>query len=122
LLAGLGLAVIFVALAPVLPRAFTDETSVVAAVGTIYPFIVAMQPINALVFVWDGVLLGAEDFRFVAFQMLLSALCAAIVLLLVLPLGWGLEGVWWGIVTLMLVRLITVSLRYRSRRLLSTGT
>ncbi len=104
-----------------LPRAFTDEPSVVAAVGTIYPFIVVMQPLNALVFVWDGVLLGAEDFRFIAFQMGLSASCAVLVILLVLPFGWGLEGVWWGIVTLMVVRLITVALRYRSPRLLSVG-
>lgn len=122
LVSGITLAVLFAALSPILPRLFTDEVSVLREIRGIYPFIVAMQPLNALVFVWDGVLLGAEDFRFVAVQMMVSSACAAIVLLLVLPAGWGLVGVWWGIVTLMVVRLITVAARYRSPRLLSTGT
>jgi len=74
-----------------------------------------MQPLNALVFVWDGIFMGAEDFRFLAGQMLLSGAAAAMVLLLVLPMGWGLQGVWWGIVTLMGVRLLTLSIRYWGR-------
>lgn len=109
---GVGLGVLFFALAPVLPRMFTDEPSVVAAIRGIYPFIVFMQPLNAIVFVWDGVFLGAEDFRFLAWQMVLSGAAAAAVLLLVLPMGWGLTGVWWGMVTLMLVRALTLGWRY----------
>jgi MATE family multidrug resistance protein len=109
---GVGLGVLFFALAPVLPRMFTDEPSVVAAIRGIYPFIVFMQPLNAIVFVWDGVFLGAEDFRFLAWQMVLSGVAAAAVLLLVLPMGWGLTGVWWGMVTLMLVRALTLGWRY----------
>jgi MATE family multidrug resistance protein len=71
-----------------------------------------MQPLNAVVFVWDGVFLGAEDFQFLAVQMILSGAAAAAVILLVLPLGWGLLGVWWGMVTLMLVRALTLAWRY----------
>jgi MATE family multidrug resistance protein len=63
--------------------------------------------------------MGAERFRFLAVQMALSAACAAAVLLLVLPLGWGLTGVWWGIVALMVVRAVTLAVRYRDPRLLS---
>jgi len=122
LLIGTGLACALLALEPLLPRAFTSDPEVLDGIRLIYPFVVIMQPLNALVFVWDGVLMGAEDFRFLAAQMVLSAACAASVLLLVLPLGWGLAGVWWGIAALMIARAVTLGLRYRSPRLLSPGT
>ena len=77
------------------------------------PFVIAMQPLNALVFVWDGLYIGAEEFRFLAAQMVASAVAACAVLLLVVPMGWGLQGVWWGIVALMLVRAGTLAGRYR---------
>jgi MATE family multidrug resistance protein len=109
---GFGLAVVFLALSTALPRLFTPDAQVIAAIALVYPFIVFMQPLNALVFVWDGVFLGAEDFRFLAIQMLVSGTAAGIVLLLVLPMGWGLLGVWWGMVTLMLVRGLTLGWRY----------
>jgi MATE family multidrug resistance protein len=114
---GLLLGFLFLLLAPILPRAFTDEPEVMRALRGIYGFVVAMQPLNALVFVWDGIFLGAEAFRFVAIQMTVSAACAAIVLLLVLPAGWGLAGVWWGIVTLMGVRAVTLASMYWTRPL-----
>lgn len=118
-LTGLGLAVLFLALSPLLPRLFTSEAAVLSAVDRIFLFVVAMQPLNAIVFVWDGIFLGAERFRFLALQMAVSAACASGVLLLVLPLGWGLAGVWWGIVALMAVRALTLAIRYRDPRLLS---
>ena len=80
-----------------------------------------MQPLNAVVFVWDGVFIGAERFRFLARQMAFSAACAAVILFLVLPLGWGLTGVWWGIVALMVARAVTLAIAYRNPRLLSTS-
>ena len=109
---GVGLAALFLLLAPVLPGWFTSEPEVVQTILAIYPFIVFLQPLNAIVFVWDGVFLGAEDFRFLAVQMVLSGLAAAAVLLLVIPMGWGLVGVWWGMTTLMLVRALTLGWRY----------
>lgn len=119
LLSGIALAGIFYGLAPILPRLFTDEPAVLAAVAGIFPFVIVMQPLNAVVFVWDGVFMGAERFRFLAGQMAFSAACAALVLLLVLPMGWGLTGVWWGIVALMLARAVTLAIGYRNPRLLS---
>ncbi len=121
LASGLALGGLFFLLAPVLPRLFTDEPAVLQAAGEIIPFVVAMQPLNAIVFVWDGVFMGAERFRFLAVQMAFSAACAATVLLLVLPMGWGLTGVWWGIVALMAARAVTLAFGYRDSRLLSAG-
>lgn len=106
----------FWALRPVLPGFFSDDPATVAAVLSVFPFVAAMQPLNALVFVWDGIFMGAEDFRYLAKAMVGSAAAAAAVLLLVLPMGWGLTGVWWGIAALMGVRLLTLAGRYAQRR------
>jgi len=110
---GLALAVIFFGLAPWLPRIFTNDPETLAQVGRIMVFVVWMQPLNALVFVWDGIYMGLEDFRFLAVQMVISAAVAGAVLLAVLPLGWGLPGVWWGLVALMGARAVTLAVRYR---------
>lgn len=115
LVMGVALTLIFFLLAPILPRLFTDDETTLREVARILPFVIWMQPLNAMVFVWDGIFMGAEDFRFLAGQMLLSGAAAALVLLLVLPMGWGLQGVWWGVVALMGVRLLTLSVRYWGR-------
>jgi len=96
-----------------LAAAFSDDAVVVAKVLTIFPFVAAMQPLNALAFVWDGIFMAVEDFRFLALAMTLSALASGVLLALVLPLGWGLNGVWWAIVALMLARAAAVGWRYR---------
>ena len=106
---GVVLAVAFGAARPWLPRIFTTDPDAVARVDTLLPFIIWMQPLNAVVFVWDGIFMGAQRFRILAVQMLFSGGVAAILLLRVVPSGWGLEGVWWAIVALMAVRAITLA-------------
>jgi len=109
LLVGIVLGLGFWLARPLLLPVFTDDPAVIARVALLFPFVAAMQPLNALVFVWDGVFMGAERFRFLAWAMLLSALVGSAVLLLVLPLGWGLTGVWWSIVAFMGARLVTLA-------------
>ncbi len=116
LLTGVALTLVFLAVGSFLPRLFTDDATTLREVARVLPFVIWMQPLNALVFVWDGIYMGTEEFRFLAVQMVVSGVAAAAVLLLVLPLGWGLPGVWWGIVTLMGVRLLTLSYRYWGAR------
>jgi MATE family multidrug resistance protein len=117
---GVGLGLAFYALQPVLPAFFTDDPATVAAVLAIFPFVALLQPLNGLVFVWDGLYMGAEAFGYLAKAMLLSAGAAAVVLLLARPMGWGLPGVWWGITTLMAVRLVTLAIPYARGTLLRT--
>lgn len=109
---GLALAALFFVAAPWLPLLFTDAPGVVQMTSTVLPFVIAMQPLNALVFVWDGIFMGAEAFGSLARQMLLAAFLASAVLLAVGLMNWGLTGVWWGIVTLMLVRATTLAWAY----------
>lgn len=111
---GVAQALLFLLAKPLLVGLFTTDPAVVAALDSVYLFIVVMQPLNAVVFVLDGVFMGAEEFRFLARAMVIAAAVAAALLLLVLPLGWGLLGVWWGMIALMLVRGLTLVLRYRA--------
>ncbi len=111
--AGVVLGLAFWAAGPWLPRLFTDDPVVILAVAGVLPFVAAMQPLNALVFVWDGIYMGVEDFGYLAVAMVASAVVAAVLLALVLPLGWGLHGVWWALVGLMVARGVTMAWRYR---------
>lgn len=113
------LALGFATAAEWLPRLLTDDVATITMTRTILPFVIAMQPLNALVFVWDGIYIGAEAFRYLALQMVAAAAAGVVVLLLVVPLGWGLPGVWWGMVTLMAVRAATLGVGYRG--VLGTG-
>ncbi len=118
---GLVLAAVLVALAAVLPGWFTSDEAVIDRVRAVYPFVVLMQPLNALVFVWDGITIGAGAFRYLAGSVVVAAAVATAVLLAVEPLGWGLAGVWWGITALMAVRAATLAWWWCSPRTALAG-
>ena len=63
---GGGLALLFWAGEPLIPGVFSSDPDVTAAVREVLPLAVAMLPVNAAVYVFDGVLVGASDFRFLA--------------------------------------------------------
>lgn len=112
LVVGVALAVGFWLSRHLLARAFSNDPAVVENLLALFPFVALMQPLNALVFVWDGIFMGVEDFRFLAWAMVASSAVGALVFLLVIPLGLGLNGVWWGIVLLMIARIISLALHY----------
>ncbi|WP_445148194.1 MATE family efflux transporter [Baekduia sp. Peel2402] len=106
----------------ILPNAFTSDDQVLHQAATLWPLFALMQPIGALVFALDGILLGAGDTRYLAYAMAFSALGVFLpIALLTLHFDWGVTGVWWGINALMLARLLTIGARYRSRRWAVTG-
>ncbi|HUG75380.1 MAG TPA: MATE family efflux transporter [Acidimicrobiia bacterium] len=115
LVLGLGVGVmlsgVLAAVRWVLPGWFSSDPDLHAAIGSAYWILVALQPLAAAVFVWDGVFIGLGDFRFLARAMVLSALVAGGLLLLVVPLGLGLPGVWWGLVFFLAVRAVTLGWR-----------
>jgi len=95
-------------LSPWLGSWFTSDAAVVAAFASILPVLAIMQPINGLVFVWDGIAIGAAAFPFLAGSTLAASVAAIGVLAAVIPMGWGLGGVWAAIVMLMAVRAVTL--------------
>ena len=109
---GLVLAGLFFAARPWLPGLFVDDPETIAPLLDVFVFVACLQPLNGLVFVWDGIYMGAESFGYLAKAMVVSAAAAGLVLALVQPMEWGLTGVWWGLTTLMLVRLVTLALPY----------
>jgi len=67
---GAGLAVPMLALAPVLPHAFSDDPAVVArATGALWWLAALLVP-GAIAFAYDGVLIGVGDYRFLGLAAL----------------------------------------------------
>lgn len=121
--AAAALAAVFAAGASALPRLFTSDDSVLDAIGVPWWFLVAQLPIAGVVFALDGVLLGAGDARFMRNATLASALVGFLPLIwLSLIYGWGLIGIWSGLTTFMLLRLVFVGWRAFSGRWLVPGT
>jgi putative MATE family efflux protein len=121
-IAATGLAIVFAAGNSVLPRLFTDDRSVLAAVGVPWWFMVAQLPLAGVVFALDGVLLGAGDAAFMRTATVVSALVGFLPpIWLSLVFGWGLAGIWSGLSTFIVLRLIFVSWRALSGNWAVTG-
>lgn len=117
------LASIFAVGASVIPSLFTDDRSVLDEIGVPWWFLVAQLPIAGIVFALDGVLLGAGDARFMRNATLASALLGFLPLIwLSLVFGWGLFGIWSGLTTFMVLRLVFVGWRALSGRWVVAGT
>ncbi|KMO78418.1 MATE family efflux transporter [Mycolicibacterium chlorophenolicum] len=121
--AGAVLAATFALGSSVLPAVFTDDRSVLDQIAVPWWFLVAQLPVAGVVFALDGVLLGAGDARFMRTATLVSALVGFLPLIwLSLAFGWGLLGIWSGLSTFMVLRLVFVGWRALSGRWLVPGT
>nr|WP_255549489.1 MATE family efflux transporter [Corynebacterium sp. TAE3-ERU12] len=100
----------------VIPAIFTDEPSVLAQLdGAPWWLLVLTIPIGGVVFAVDGVLLGAGDAAFLRNASISAVVCGFLPpIWLSAEFGWGLTGVWWGMVGFLLVRLVAVVARYLS--------
>jgi len=90
------------------PGWFTSEPEVREAIESVWLILAVMQPLAALVYVWDGIAMGAAEFGYLAWAMVLSGLAAIALLVVVVPFEWGLPGVWWAIGLLNVVRAATL--------------
>jgi putative MATE family efflux protein len=121
-IAATGLAIVFAAGNSVLPRLFTDDRSVLAAVGVPWWFMVAQLPLAGVVFALDGVLLGAGDAAFMRTATVVSALVGFLPpIWLSLVFGWGLAGIWSGLSMFIVLRLTFVGWRALSGDWAVTG-
>ena len=122
LAAGCLFAALLLALAGTLPRAFTSDPAVLDRARAIWTMLALMQPMAAIVFALDGVLIGAGDTRYLAGSMLLGGVGVYVpIALLALTLGWGVTGVWSGLLAFMGVRLLTLGRRFADGRWAVTG-
>ncbi len=114
-------AVAMLALASILPRAFTGDSSVLDETALLWPLFALMQPLNGAVFALDGILIGAGDGPFLAGSMVAAFLACAGALGAALAGDWGIRGVWAALLALIVVRLALMATRFRRGRWLVTG-
>jgi putative MATE family efflux protein len=111
------LSALFAAGFSMLPGLFTDDSSVLAAIGVPWWFLVAQLPFAGVVFALDGVLLGAGDAAFMRTATVVSALAGFLPLIwLSLVFGWGLAGIWSGLSMFIVLRMVFVGWRTLSGR------
>lgn len=118
---GVVLGVLIVLARPLFIPLFTGDPSVKDTLLPALLVVAVSQPIAGVVFVLDGVLMGAGDGRYLAWAMLVTLAVFAPVALLVPAFGGGLTALWWAMTLMMVVRLVTLWLRTRSGRWIVTG-
>ncbi|KOX38543.1 MULTISPECIES: MATE family efflux transporter [unclassified Streptomyces] len=118
---GVVLGALLVLARPLFIPLFTGDTAVQDTLLPALLVVAVSQPIAGVVFVLDGVLMGAGDGPYLARAMLLTLAVFAPVALLVPALGGGLTAVWWAMTLMMAVRMLTLWLRSRSGRWIVTG-
>ncbi|MFI8434230.1 MATE family efflux transporter [Streptomyces sp. NPDC079020] len=118
---GVMLGVLIILARPLFVPLFTSDPSVKDTLLPALLVVAISQPIAGVVFVLDGVLMGAGDGRYLAWAMLITLAVFAPVALLVPTLGGGLTALWWAMTLMMAVRLVTLWLRTRSGRWIVTG-
>lgn len=120
--AGAVLGLLVVAARPLFLPLFTTDQQVRDLLLPTLVVVAVTQPIAGVVFVLDGVLMGAGDGPYLAGAMLLVLAVFAPAALLVPVVGGGLTALWWTVAGLMMgTRLVTLWLRARSGRWAVTG-
>ncbi|OYO16010.1 MATE family efflux transporter [Enemella evansiae] len=104
-----------------LPLVFTPDPEVRSLVTRVLLVVALLQPIAGVVFVLDGVLIGAGDARYLAIGGLLVAAAYVPVALLVDRLGAGLIWLWAAYGISMLGRLIVLGVRARGEKWMRLG-
>ncbi|MEW1658312.1 MULTISPECIES: MATE family efflux transporter [unclassified Streptomyces] len=118
---GLVLGLLVVLARPVFIPLFTTDPAVQGPLLTTLLVIAVTQPISGVVFILDGVLMGAGDGPYLAGAMVVTLAAFVPAALAVPALGGGLVALWWAMALMMTVRMLTLWLRARSGRWIVTG-
>ncbi|MER0241136.1 MATE family efflux transporter [Streptomyces sp. HSW2009] len=118
---GIVLGVLVILARPLFIPLFTTDQSVRDTLLPALLVVAVTQPISGVVYVLDGVLMGAGDGPYLALAMIITLAVFAPVALLVPTLGGGLTALWWAMGLMMTMRMVTLWVRTRSGRWLVTG-
>jgi putative MATE family efflux protein len=118
---GLVLGLLVIVSRPLFLPLFTSDSAVKDAALPALLVVALSQPISGVVFVLDGVLMGAGDGRYLAWAMVLTLAVFTPVALLVPTLGGGLTALWLAMTLMMTVRMATLWVRTRSGHWVVTG-
>ncbi|MER7179012.1 MATE family efflux transporter [Streptomyces hyaluromycini] len=118
---GVVLGLLVIASRPLFLPLFTGDPTVKSTALPALLIVALSQPISGVVFVLDGVLMGAGDGPYLAGAMVLTLVVFTPVALIVPTLGGGLTALWGAMTLMMTVRMLTLWLRARSGRWIVTG-
>jgi putative MATE family efflux protein len=122
---GVGVGAIFaialVITEPAVALVFTRDHAVRHELTGLLIAVALMQPLAAVVFVLDGILIGAGDARYLAWAMVGATLCYLPCAFIVLATDAGIVALWGCIYVFMLARLYGMGRRYRGDAWLVTG-
>ncbi|KJK54995.1 MATE family efflux transporter [Saccharothrix sp. ST-888] len=119
--AGLLLGLLVVLARPLYVPLFTPDPLVQQQLSDVLLLAALTQPVGGVVFVLDGVLMGAGDGPYLAWAMLATLAVFAPVAWAVPALGGGLTALWWAMNLFMLVRAAFLAVRARNGQWLVTG-
>jgi len=106
---------------PVLPLIFSAAPDVRNKLVPVLVVAALQQPIAGVVFVLDGVLIGAGDQDYLALAGLAAAAVFTVTAAIVLARQGGLVSLWLAFTVWLAARFATLTLRARGRRWLVTG-
>jgi putative MATE family efflux protein len=119
---GVLFAVAVVVARPWLAGLFTTDAGVRHLAMEVLLVVAALQPVAAVVFVLDGVLIGAGDAGYLAVAMLVATFALYLPAALAVALtGAGLLWLWGALALWMLARFVGMVARYRTDRWAVTG-
>ncbi|MET7488301.1 MATE family efflux transporter [Streptomyces sp. NPDC005538] len=118
---GVVLGLLVILTRPLFLPLFTSDPTVKDTALPALIMVALSQPICGVVFVLDGVLMGAGDGPYLAGAMLVTLAVFAPAALLVPTFGAGLTALWGAMTLMMAVRMLTLLLRARSGRWIVTG-
>jgi putative MATE family efflux protein len=104
-----------------LARIFSADPEVTALAAFLLLWVAVLQPVNGLVFVLDGLLIGAGDQRYLARAMVVALLAYLPVALVVGVTGLGIGWLWGALGVLMVSRLVGLMARWRAEAWAVTG-
>jgi putative MATE family efflux protein len=111
---GVAVAALLIVTAPVLPTLFTHDAAVVDQARIALTVAGLVQLPGAVAFVLDGVLIGASDFRYLQWSMVVG-LVVFLPFAVIVPSApsLGIAGVWVGLLAWMVARAVANLARYR---------
>jgi Na+-driven multidrug efflux pump len=118
---GVAFGALLLAIRPVLPALFAASPPVRHLLLAVVLIVAAQQPVAGVVFVLDGVLIGAGDQNYLALAGLITMAVFGVAAAVMLAAHTGLPGVWAAYSLWLLARFATLTLRSRGSRWLVTG-
>ncbi|URM97768.1 MATE family efflux transporter [Actinomadura madurae] len=118
---GIAFGLAILAVRPWLPALFTSDGDVRNLLLASLLLVAVLQPVAGVVFVLDGILIGAGDGPYLAVTTLLATAVFMPAAIVLYRADAGLVGLWTAIGLWMLTRMLTLGLRARGDRWMVTG-